>query len=147
MVLFVRAAAIRSHPTRCQPSAPSFSTALPPPAYLRPPRLGEQALLAPVPAARSALEELLSCSVFADGKPGAAVAAVLTRRGDRLRPLVEGLPRDCARACFLAVPQVHGGGAFFFVARRVVLTLAFSALLFCGTHSRVVDDRAFMLAG
>ncbi|CAM9371654.1 unnamed protein product, partial [Scytosiphon promiscuus] len=68
-----------------------------------------QALLAPVPAARAAIEELLSCSVFADGEPGTAAAS--DKRGDRLRRLLERLPLECARVCFLAVPQALGAMA------------------------------------
>lgn len=70
---------------RCSPTPPCDS---------RRPAL-EQALLAAVPAARAALEELVSRSVFSDGG----------RRGD-LRPLLGRFPPDCARACFQAVPQV-----------------------------------------
>eukprot|EP00903_Cladosiphon_okamuranus_P019598 g18024.t1 len=76
-----------------------------------------QALLAAVPAARSALEELVSCSVFPRDPIGVGVTMSMStsmakgpKKGD-LRPLLRRLPQDCARACFLAVPQALGAMA------------------------------------
>lgn len=69
-----------------------------------------------MPAARSALEELLSYSlspsdvhvdleargIGGGGAPG-------SKKGD-LKPLLRRLPPECARACFLTVPQVINMG-------------------------------------
>lgn len=68
-----------------------------------------QVLLAAVPAARTALEELLSCSVVppdAETRGLGGGGSMGPKKGGDLRPILRRLPPDCARACFLAVPQV-----------------------------------------
>lgn len=67
-----------------------------------------QGILAPFTAARSALHEFLSASVCAGGSvegPDSGGSSGRMKTGD-WRGLFGRLPRECARAYFLAIPQV-----------------------------------------
>ena len=93
-----------------------------------------QALLAPVPSSRAAIEDLLSCSMT-DGSRGYRLEA--STKGD-LRPLLRRLPLACARACFLVVPQVAHPEALW-VVLCYVRARATAGLSLFEPHSLVGD--------